>query len=205
MIETHQEAEQASLKALRYRTGADFLFNALNSVESLSRRDPGRIPELVRGLSGCLRYWLQHTQDGWATLQQELDAVASYLQVEKIRFEDQFEVVFEIAEAARLQRVPQFFLQPLVENVVRGGLGTGPAPLRVVVRCRCFGRALRIELRHTGVGFRMATAPGSGLEDLHRPLDLLCGEDGYGWTLIESADWVSLTIEIPLASSAAGR
>jgi LytS/YehU family sensor histidine kinase len=205
MVEMLQEAERASLETLRYRTSPDFLFNALNSVESLSRRAPGLIPELVRGLSGCLRYWLRPAQDGWATLQQELDAVACYLQVEKVRFEDQFEVVFEIAEAARRQRVPQFFLQTLVENVVREGLGAGPAPLRVVVNCRCLGRALRIELRHTGVGFRMATAPGSGLEDLHRPLDLLCGEDGYGWTLIESADWVSLTIEIPLASSAAGR
>lgn len=198
MIEAQHRLVQSSLETLQYRTNSHFLFNALNSVEALSRRAPGRIPELVRGLSTCLRYWLQPTRDGWVTLQQELDVVASYLDVEKIRFEDQFEVEFDIAEAARPRRVPQFFLQPLVENVLREGIGAGPTPLHVVVRCRSLARRLRVEVRDTGVWSGTATARGSGLEDLRRRLDLLYREDGYDWTWSQSGGWLSLTIEIPL-------
>jgi LytS/YehU family sensor histidine kinase len=193
MVEVQHRLDESSPELRRHRNIPHFLFNALNSVEALSRRAPGRIPELVRGLSKYLRYWLQPTQDGWATLQQELDAVASYLDVEKVRFEGQFEVEFEIAEVARLQRVPQFFLQPLVENVLREGIGTGPEPLRVVVSACCLDHRLRVEVRNTGGRSGMATALGGVLEDLRGRLDLLYNEDGYDWT-----DWLSLSIEIPL-------
>ena len=156
MVQAEQRVGQSGPETLRHHTSPHFLFNALNSVEALSRRAPGRIPELVRGLSRCLRYWLQPTHDGWATLQQEFDAVASYLEVEQVRFEGQFAVEFEVAEVARSQRVPQFFLQPLVEHVICAGLGSGPRPLRVVVSCRCLARRLRVEVRHSGVGAGMA-------------------------------------------------
>lgn len=197
MVET-QHRLAPSLKTSRHGTDSHFLFNALNSVEALSRRAPERIPELVRGLSSYLRYCLQPAQDGWATLQEELDALKSYLHVEKIRFEDQFEVELDIADAALAQRVPQFFLQPLVESVLRDGIGVGPTPLRVVVSCQCIDRRLRVEVRNTGVGSGRATVRGSGLEDLFRRLDLLYNEGAYRWTMSEDPDWVSLSIEIPL-------
>jgi len=149
-------------------------------------------------LSKYLRYWLHPAQDGWATLQQELDALASYLEVERVRFEDQFEVEFDIDDAARLRRVPQYLLQPLVENAIREGIGAGPSPLRVVVSCCCVDRRLRVEVRNTGIAAGTATARGSGVEDLRRRLDLLYREDGYGWMLSQNADWVSLAVEIPL-------
>ena len=123
MVETQSEQGQVSLETLRRRTSAHFLFDALNSVEALSRQAPERIPELVRGRSACLRYWLQPQQDGWTTLQEELDAAARYLHVEHVRFGDQFAVELEISGVAPSQRVPQFFLQPLMENVIREGLG----------------------------------------------------------------------------------
>jgi LytS/YehU family sensor histidine kinase len=201
MVETQQGGEQIAPETLRHRTGPHFLFNALNCIEALSRRTPERIPDVVHGLSGCLRYWLRASRDGWATLQQELDVVESYLEVERVRFEDQFEVAFEIAEAARAQRVPQFFLQPLVENILREAIGSGPKPLRVVVSCGCVDGRLQVELKHTGVRSGTAAARGSGPATVRRRLDLLYKKDGYGWTLSASADWVFLTIEIPLETS----
>ncbi len=198
MGETQHRLVPSPSETPRHGTNPHFLFNALNSVEALSRRAPERIPELVRGLSTYLRYCLQPAQDGWATLQEELDALASYLYVEKVRFEDQFEVEFEIAEAVWCQRVPQFFLQPLVEDVLREGIGAGPTPLRVVISCQRLERRLRVEVRDTGVGSGRAIVGGGGLKDLFRRLDLLYKDGGYRWALNEGPDWVSLSIEIPL-------
>jgi LytS/YehU family sensor histidine kinase len=198
MVETQHRLVQSPSETPRHGTNPHFLFNALNSVEALSRRAPERIPEVVRGLATYLRYCLQPAPDGWATLQEELDALASYLYVEKVRFEDQFEVELDIAEDARPQRIPQFFLQPLVESVLREGIGAGPTPLRVVVGCRRIDGRLRVEVKNSGVGSGRATVRGSGLEDLFRRLELFYKEGGYRWTLSEKPDWVSLSIEIPL-------
>jgi two-component system LytT family sensor kinase len=198
MAESLHDNVQASLSALRHHASPHFLFNALNSVESLSRQDPERIPELVRGLSACLRYWLQPTCDRWVTVQQELDSVSSYLRVEQIRFEDQFEVAFEIADEARSRRVPQFFLQPLVERAIREGLGAEVRPLRVLVRCGCLEDVLRVEVKHTGVASGAGVALSGGADNLRKRLDEMYGTAGYGWTASEPAEWLSLTIELPL-------
>jgi LytS/YehU family sensor histidine kinase len=197
MVEEQQQLVQSPRETPFSRTDPDFLFNSLNSVEALSRQAPERIPELVRALANYLRYWLQPAPDGWVTLQQELDALTSFLQVERIRFQDQFEVELDIAEDARPQRVPQFFLQPLVENVLGEEIGAGPTPVRVVVHCRRLDHRLWVEVRNTRVWLGM-TAGRDGLEDLGRRLDLLYKEGGYGWTSSEGANWMSLAIEVPL-------
>ncbi len=77
MVETQHRLVQSPVETARHGTNPHFLFNALNSIEALSRRAPERIPELVRGLSKYLRYCLRPAQDGWATLQEELDALAA--------------------------------------------------------------------------------------------------------------------------------
>ncbi len=78
-----------------------FLFNALDLIEALSREAPARIPELVRGLAEYLRSSVRSGQGDVATVQQELDAVASYLRVEKVRFEDQLLLAVDVPAADR--------------------------------------------------------------------------------------------------------
>jgi hypothetical protein len=73
---------QARLETLRYQLNPHFLYNALNAVEALSREGPAQIPEVVQRLCECLRYALHPKKGGIATLRQELQEVASYLQVE---------------------------------------------------------------------------------------------------------------------------
>jgi len=198
MVETQQRLGKSPWKAARHGTNPHFLFNALNSIEALSRRAPERIPELVRGLAKYLRYCLQPAEDGWVRLEEELDALEAYLSVEKVRFEDQFQVELDIAEDARSQRVPQFILQPLVESVLREGIGAVPTPLRVVLGCRCVDHWLRVEVGNTGVGSGRAMVRGGGLEELVRRLDLLYQKDGYHWALRETPDWVAISMDIPL-------
>lgn len=188
---------QSRLERLRNQMNPHFLFNALNSIEALSREDPARIPEVVRSLSQYLRYTLQTKQDGFVTVQEELDAVASYLRVEKVRFEDQLQVALEIAETARRLRVPQFLLQPLVENAIKHGMDTSPMPLHVAVSVRGTEGWLQVEVRNTGTWSAVQGDMASVLESLHRRLDLLYQQDGCRITAGETAGWVSITVEMP--------
>ncbi len=174
-----------------------FLFNALNSIEALSREAPARIPELVRGLAEYLRHALRSGEGEWATVQQELDAVASYLRVEKIRFEDQLHVELQIDDAARPVRVPRLLLQSLVQHAVQHGMATSATPLGLRVRvCRSAGR-LRIEVQDTGT--RSAAGGGREIlgEDLGTRLDQLYHPDEYRLVCGDTGGWASLAVDLP--------
>lgn len=193
---------QARLETLRYQLNPHFLFNALSSVDALSRENPGKIPEVVRRLCQCLRYSLRQHEGGLATVQQELNEAASYLYVEKVRFEDQLEVEVDVSQAAQNQLVPEMLLQPLVENAVKHGMRSSDLPLRIALSAHCVGGFLRLEVRNTGrwssqAGTNVDGGGGIGLENLVSRLDLLYG-DSYRFAAGENSGWVSIVVEIPL-------
>lgn len=113
--------QQAELKALQFQVNPHFLFNALNTISYVCRENGERARELLVILANYFRYNL----DGkhfLVPLSEELDHVRDYLELEKARFEDKLEVVFEIPEHLEVL-VPSLILQPIVENAVRYGIG----------------------------------------------------------------------------------
>lgn len=191
---------QARLEALRYQLNPHFLYNALNSIEALSREGPAQIPEVVRRLCECLRYALYPKKGGLATLKQELQEVASYLHVEEVRFAEHLVVETDVSDAAQGALVPEFLLQPLVENAIKHGMRTSSMPLCVVIRAGCTDGVLEIEIRNTGRWTRQADDAddgGIGLKNLETRLDLLYA-DRYRLKTTEEAGWVAVTVAIPL-------
>lgn len=194
---------QARLETLRYQLNPHFLYNALNSIEALSREAPTRIPETVRRICDCLRYALYPKKGGMATLEQELQAVESYLRVERLRFEENLLVNTDVDDAARAAGVPEFLLQPLVENAIKHGMKTSEMPLRVVIRAGCADGMLELEVRNTGHWLTKAdeaTSGGVGLENLRRRLDLFY-PNSHRLKTSEEAGWVSVAGAIPLKST----
>jgi hypothetical protein len=190
---------QARLETLRYQLNPHFLYNALNSVEALSREGPSEIPEVVRSLSECLRYAMHPKKSGMATLRQELKQVNSYLHVERTRFGENLAVESDVPDAVQHAIVPEFLLQPLLENAIKYGMRTSDIPLRVVIRAHETDDTLKVEIRNTGYWFRDAgnTDGGVGLENLRNRLNLFFG-DRFRLTTAEDAGWVSVTVAIPL-------
>jgi LytS/YehU family sensor histidine kinase len=190
---------QARLETLRYQLNPHFLYNALNSVEALSRDGPAQIPEVVRRLCECPRYALHPKKGGLATLEQELRAVASYLLVERLRFGERLVVESDVSNAVQSAAVPEFLLQPLVENAIKHGMRTSDMPLRVVIRAGCTNGALEIEVRNTGrwsSDAGDAKDGGVGLDNLKSRLDRLYA-DRYRLKATENAGWVSVAVAIP--------
>jgi sensor histidine kinase YesM len=123
----HEEALQnllyrSELNALRAQIKPHFLFNALNSISSLTLSNPPKAQEMVINLSDFMRYSLSFTGDGFSTLRQELNHVKLYLEIEKVRFGDRLLVEQNIDATAYDWAVPPMVLQPLVENAVKYGM-----------------------------------------------------------------------------------
>ncbi|MDC5704077.1 sensor histidine kinase [Vibrio europaeus] len=112
---------QAEIKLLHAQVNPHFLFNALNTISAVIRRDPPKARELIQHLSQFFRSNLKQDIET-VTLKEELAHVNSYLTIEKARFTDRLEVTIDIDEALLTRKIPTFTLQPLVENAIKHGI-----------------------------------------------------------------------------------
>lgn len=111
----------SELKLLHAQINPHFLFNSLNTIISIVRKDAERAKDLLIHLSNLFRKNLKRSGD-LSTLEEELDHVNSYLTIEKARFEDRLAVRMEIDPSLLGLKIPTFTLQPLLENAIKHGI-----------------------------------------------------------------------------------
>lgn len=149
-----QKAEltaQAELKALRAQINPHFLFNALNTIVSLTRTNPEKARNLLVELSEFFRRNLKTPRD-FITLKEELDQVDSYLVLEKARFGERLIVEKQIDQDIMDSHIPTFTLQPIVENAVKHGLLTKEEGGTVTITAVKQNKHVEIVIRDNGEG-----------------------------------------------------
>lgn len=114
---------QMQLRLLQAQVNPHFLFNALNTISAVIRRDPDKARELLLHLAQFFRRNLKHNIES-VTIKEELAHVRAYLEVEMARFPDRLQVEFLVEQALYDLQVPTFTLQPLVENAIKHGTAT---------------------------------------------------------------------------------
>ena len=116
------QVREGELKMLRSQINPHFLFNSLNSVSSLTVTDPLRAREMIVKLSDFMRYSLSSRNEQPVTLQNEMESLRLYLQIEKVRFGDRLMIEEEIRPECLPALMPGMLLQPLYENAVKHGV-----------------------------------------------------------------------------------
>ncbi|MCP4323914.1 MAG: sensor histidine kinase, partial [Alteromonadales bacterium] len=114
---------QAELRLLQAQVNPHFLFNALNTISAVIRRDPDRARQLIQHLSQFFRRNLKHNIES-VKIEDELKHIHAYLEIELARFSDRLKININIEEPLLSQYVPSFTLQPLVENAIKHGTST---------------------------------------------------------------------------------
>ncbi len=170
----------AELTALRAQLCPHFLFNTLNSACALMPSDPERAEVMIAKLSQLLRLALQTDGIHEVPLVKELEFARAYLDVERIRFQERLRVTIDVEPDVRDAMVPNFLLQPLVENAVHHAVAPSrePRQLDLVVWRR--DAALVIEVRDDGAGLPGGTFErrrgAIGLSTTRARLEHLYGE-----------------------------
>ncbi|MBS1109496.1 MAG: signal transduction histidine kinase, LytS, partial [Anaeromyxobacteraceae bacterium] len=164
LISRYQEQKSllvlSELKLARAQVNPHFLFNALNTIIAILRRDADRSRELLIHLSNFFRKNLKRSSDV-STLAEELEHVGAYLEIEKARFEGRIVVETDVDPSLVRLTLPAFTLQPLVENAFKHGLSGMLAEGRVSIRARRLDGAVVVEVEDNA-GSWTGPTDGSG-------------------------------------------
>jgi two-component system, LytTR family, sensor kinase len=115
-------AREAELYKLRQQLQPHFLFNSLNSISALITIQPAQARKMIQQLSDFLRGTLKKEENQWISLEDELQHLQLYLDIEKVRFGHRLNAAINSSEAAGKLQLPSMLLQPLVENAIKFGL-----------------------------------------------------------------------------------
>ncbi|HJU74049.1 MAG TPA: histidine kinase [Gemmatimonadaceae bacterium] len=174
------QVAEARLTALRTQINPHFLFNSLNALLVLIRDSDTKTAErMLELLSELLRQVLTEDARQEVTLEEELRFLDGYLAIAQIRFSDRLRIVQSVDPGLSDALVPQFILQPLVENALRHGIGESVAGGTIEISARRDGDDLVLSVTDDGPG--IAAAPngtGVGLRNTRERIATLYGDRG---------------------------
>lgn len=152
-LKTEQERMRtAEFKALQAQINPHFLYNTLDSINWLARRgDAQKTTEMVTALTTFFRIGLSKGRD-LITVSEELEHVRSYLVIQKIRYEDQFEYSFYVDPETENYFVPKLILQPLVENALYHGIKLCERKCMLMIQVLSQEDRIEIEVLDNGTG-----------------------------------------------------
>lgn len=160
-----RQLAQAELHLLKAQLQPHFLFNTLHTISAMVHEDAKAADRMLNRLSELLRLALHSIGAHEVRLQQEIEFLKCYLEIERMRFGEQLELTLEVDPTTRDALVPSMLLQPLAENSIRHGF---PADPKVgVITLHVERRDMWLVLRFTdnGCGFSSSAlaAPSAGL------------------------------------------
>ena len=202
--ELQSNLARAELAALRGQLHPHFLFNSFNALATLVRQHKNEAAvEIIAQLSALLRLAIDRGGLKEIPLEQEIDFIRRYLDIEQMRFGDKLRVAFVLEPAAMVASVANIVLQPLVENAIKHGISLRTTPGTVRVSAGRSGDRLRIEIANDGPEDRTevrpagSRKPGIGLANARAQLDKIYGTD-YRLELATQPSGITLvTLDLP--------
>ena len=164
---------KAELDALHSKVNPHFLYNALNSIADLSMTDGKKARKMTIALADLFRYSINYSQNNYSTINDEMAMTEVYMQIEKIRFEDQLTYSVYVEPATAHYLIPRFILQPLAENAVKHGLKATGKLTEIFLEVRRKDNGVIINIADNGPPFPDELVPGYGVKSVFDKLDLL--------------------------------
>jgi len=174
--EAEKLSREAELYKLRQQLQPHFLFNSLNSINALIGSQPVKARTMIQQLSDFLRGTLKKDEQQWISLEEELQHLQLYLEIEKVRFGHRLSFTIQNATQFGYQ-LPVMLLQPVVENAIKFGLydTTGEINISIEATSEEGYLVLRIKNPYDQETSSPKKGTGFGLASIERRLYLLFG------------------------------
>jgi sensor histidine kinase YesM len=154
--EIEKKAIEVEMMALRSQMNPHFIFNSLNSIRYFVISDQKeKAKEYITKFSKLLRTILNFSKEETITLQEEIEVLKTYLEIESARFDDSFKYEFIVDESIELEgiRIPPMILQPYIENALLHGLrNSNREDKELIINILEEKESVRISIRDNGIG-----------------------------------------------------
>lgn len=161
-----QQLVEAELRALRAQINPHFLFNSLNTIAALISLEPEKAEKFTVRLAKVFRYVLLHADQPLSAIDEEMDFLRSYLEIEQIRFGERLMVEFDVENSIAHTAVPSLILQPLVENAIKHGIAPKVGKSRILVQGKRRDGMVLLSVEDDGIGLfangKQAARSGAG-------------------------------------------
>lgn len=199
------ELTGAQLQALKMQLQPHFLFNTLGSISALLSEDVKAADRMLEQLSAFLRLTLENSGAQVVTLEEELEFLRRYLEIEQVRLEDRLQVCYEVEPQALSARVPNLILQPVIENAIKHGAGQSFGKVQIVVSAKHLDGELRLQIKDDGETWHSNGddyKEGFGIRNTRERLQSAYGADAR-FDLSRTADgWTVASLHMPFVITA---
>ena len=199
LVENERELMQSQMSLAISQIQPHFLYNTLSTIAELCRKDSAMAEEVTNRFALYLRGNLEHMGDSFPVeFSKELKHVQTYLWIEKIRFQEELQVVYDIQTEDFI--IPALTVQPLVENAVKHGMMGSENVCTITIRTKCVERGYQVIIEDDGCGFDPEQVKNDGrkhigIESVRSSLKFMVG----GTLTVKSAigKGTTVIIEIP--------
>jgi LytS/YehU family sensor histidine kinase len=185
---------------LQSKVNPHFLFNTLNTMLDVLRNEPKKVENMILNLSDIYRKTLTLPDRSLVSVDEELELVREYLEIEKIRMGERLEYRFHIKEHLRQTKIPPMMVQILVENAIRHGLTPKKEGGSVDIKVDEVAEdKIVVEVEDTGVGIEQKPShSGYGLTCIKQQLKLLYDSRAMMHISLVPTGGTHVSVELPL-------
>lgn len=190
------ERISAELKLIKSQTNPHFLFNTLNSLYALSRKNSQQVPAGILKLSNLLRFLLYEASENGVLLVREISTIQDYIELERLRWGNKVKVDFNVElDSENAIIIPSILLQ-LVENAFKHGVGESRFGSYVYIDLKLADSQLVFAVRNSAEEPGQPTGKSIGLKNLQRLIEL--SYTNYAFTSGIKEGEFSVFLNIPL-------
>lgn len=205
MKELEKEKIANELKYLKAQINPHFLFNTLNNLYSFVVNQSPKAPEMIMQLSGILDYVLYKSQKKFVALKDEISAIENFIELEKIRYGDRLEVIFNTSGDLN-QTVSPLLLLSIVENAFKHGASGDIDFPKIKITIHADESRINCDVWNTKSkiskgSLNDAYKEGIGLENIQRQLGLIY-PDRHKLAIEDQNNFFNLKLSIELVNPA---
>lgn len=198
-LEIQREKLSMELVTLKAQVHPHFLFNTLNNLYSLALEQSRSVPSVIIKLSDLLRYMLYDCNTDLVPLDNELEIMTNYIELEQIRYGDRLEISKNYSGDISGKFIPPLLILPLIENCFKHGTSKQLDQCWITISVNAEKDSLQLKLINSKISeaFKRTEPGGIGLQNIEKRLKLLYG-DAYTLTILSEEETFTVSLSIPL-------